>query len=83
MQLKETAEKYFKDEKRIYYNVADIIQKDNYMSYRINGGYLILTVGSDDGEVDIAAFGYGQDEQLKNMIETLLYEGLSAIVVTE
>ena len=52
--LQGVIDKFFGDERTLHFNIADIIQCEHYLSYRKESDGIVLTVGSDEGETDIA-----------------------------
>ncbi len=65
-------EKYFGlDSKVIYFHPADIIAAEHHLSYHRRGKDIILTVGSDEGEVNIGLFWV--PEELEHCIKHFIY----------
>ena len=64
-------EKYFGDDKTIYFHPADIIADNHYLAYRKHRTAIILTVGSDSGEIDIGLFWIA--EELEHCIKHIIY----------
>jgi hypothetical protein len=66
--------KRFGNERTTYFNMPDIIQNEHYLTYRKHKEAIILTIGSNDGEVDIGLFWVA--EELEKAIERMLYNCL-------
>ena len=64
-------EKYFMDNKTIYFGIADVINANHHLSYYRNRGAIILSIGSDEGEVDIGVFW--KPEELEHCIKHIIY----------
>ena len=65
-------EKYFGENRTIYFNLADIIADDQYITYRRNRESVTLAVGSNaGGEVDIGVFW--KPEELEHCINHIIY----------
>ncbi len=65
-------EKYFKEERVVYFQPADIIVDGQYITYRKHRENIILAVGSNaGGEVDIGLFW--APEELEHCIKHIIY----------
>lgn len=77
--MEEVLIKYFKDESIIYYSAPDRIQQDNYIRKTLGGGNtIIISVGNNDGEVDVGCFRFNDEdfeELIDNLIQTLIHNG--------
>lgn len=63
--------KYFGEKSVVYFNPADIIENSQYLAYRRHRKSVILTVGSDGGEVDIGVLR--APEELEHCIKHIIY----------
>lgn len=63
--------KHFRDERNKYYNPADIISANHYVTYRKDSGGVILSIGCDEGQVDVGIFWTA--DELNTAIERIVY----------
>ncbi len=72
MKLDEVIYKYFKDDRTRFYKAPDRIDQDNYMRYRYEGDRVIITVGSNEGELDL--FVIDNPELLDKILHMVIYQ---------
>lgn len=51
--IENVLDKYFGDNRVIYFNAPDLIQANHYVRYDLIGYKVILSVGSDEGEIQL------------------------------
>ncbi len=62
---------YFGEERTIYFNPSDVIGANHYLTYRKHKDYIILSIGSDEGEVSIGIFNI--PTALEHCIKHIIY----------
>lgn len=70
--MNEIIDKYFKDDKVKYYNTADLIQDGHYIRYEYNGSRVIISVGSNEGEIPFKVCRTA--EKLEETIKFIIYQ---------
>jgi hypothetical protein len=71
-ELEKVVEKYFRDENIRYYNPSDAMANNHFIRwtyFRGERNKILLTIGSDEGEVDVRIFTNPEDlEKIINLI---------------
>lgn len=76
--LQPILDKYFKDERTVYFNPGDVISNEQYVQYRFLNGEIntvVICLGSDNGDVEVGMFHAtrSQDAQrLANLLSSIL-----------
>lgn len=69
--LQEVVYRWFKDEETMHYHAGDSIQAEHYIRCKLEYGRVRVSVGSNDGEVDL--FMISDPMQLDNVITFLAH----------
>lgn len=64
-------DEYFPEGHIRWYDLPDLINNGNYLRYTVNGTIVILSVGSNEGEIDL--FLCSTAEELENKIRQIIY----------
>lgn len=70
-QMEDIIYKYFKANRTLHFSPPDIISSEHYLSYRKKGENIIISIGSNDGEVEIGVFHCYSE--LDKAIERIIY----------
>lgn len=68
--MQEIIDKYFKDGSILYYRPSDLIAADHYIRYEWYYGTVLISVGSDHGEVPL--FTCKQADELEQKIKLII-----------